>query len=57
VPVSAVIDSGTRQVVLIQLKEGALSRVTSNSVCAAIPHVEVLNGVKEGELVVVSPTS
>jgi Cu(I)/Ag(I) efflux system membrane fusion protein len=54
VPNSAVIDSGTRQIVLIQLAEGRfeprevkLGRRTDND-------VEVLGGVKEGEQVVVA---
>ncbi len=54
VPNSAVIDSGTRQIVLVQLAEGRfeprgvkLGRHSDN-------YVEVLDGVKEGEQVVVA---
>jgi Cu(I)/Ag(I) efflux system membrane fusion protein len=54
VPLSAVIDSGTRQVVLIQLKEGRFEPRDVKLGARSDTHVEVLNGVKEGELVVVA---
>ena len=54
VPVSAVIDSGTRQVVLIQLKEGRFEPREVKLGARSDTHVEVLSGVKEGELVVVA---
>lgn len=54
VPTSAVIDSGTRQVVLVRLAEGRFEprRVTLGS--RSDDYVEVLAGVKEGEQVVTS---
>jgi len=54
VPVSAVIDSGTRQVVLIQLKEGRFEPREVKLGARTDSHVQVLEGVIEGELVVVS---
>jgi len=54
VPVSAVIDSGTRQVVLIQLKEGRFEPREVKLGARTDSHVQVLEGVKEGEQVVVS---
>jgi RND family efflux transporter MFP subunit len=54
VPVSAVIDSGTRQIVLIQLKEGRFEPREVKLGARSDTHVEVLSGVKEGELVVVA---
>jgi Cu(I)/Ag(I) efflux system membrane fusion protein len=54
VPVSAVIDSGTRQVVLIQLKEGRFEPREVKLGARSDTHVEVLSGVKEGEQVVVA---
>ncbi len=54
VPVSAVIDSGTRQMVLIQLAEGRFEPRDVKLGARSDSHVEVLAGVKEGEQVVVS---
>jgi Cu(I)/Ag(I) efflux system membrane fusion protein len=54
VPVSAVIDSGTRQIVLIQLKEGRFEPREVKLGARSDTHVEVLSGVKEGEQVVVA---
>lgn len=54
VPVSAVIDSGTRQMVLIQLKEGRFEPRDVKLGARSDTHVEVLSGVREGELVVVA---
>ncbi|TXT38587.1 MAG: Cu(I)/Ag(I) efflux system membrane protein CusB [Comamonadaceae bacterium] len=54
VPISAVIDSGTRQVVLIQLKEGRFEPREVKLGARSDTHVEVQSGVKEGEQVVVS---
>ena len=53
VPVSAVIDSGTRQIVLIQLKEGRFEPREVKLGARSDTHVEVLSGVKDGEQVVV----
>jgi len=54
VPVSAVIDSGTRQVVLVQLKEGRFEPREVKLGARSDTHVEVLDGVKDGEQVVVA---
>jgi Cu(I)/Ag(I) efflux system membrane fusion protein len=54
VPVSAVIDSGTRQIVLIQLKEGRFEPREVKLGARSDTHVEVLSGVKEGEQVVIA---
>jgi Cu(I)/Ag(I) efflux system membrane fusion protein len=54
VPVSAVIDSGTRQIVLVQLKEGRFEPREVKLGARSDTHVEVISGVKEGELVVVA---
>ena len=54
VPVSAVIDSGTRQIVLIQLGEGRFEPRAVKLGARSDSHVEVLDGVKEGEQVVVA---
>jgi len=54
VPVSAVIDSGTRQMVLIQLKEGRFEPREVKLGARSDSHVAVLEGVSEGDLVVVS---
>ncbi|MBV5299733.1 MAG: efflux RND transporter periplasmic adaptor subunit [Rhodoferax sp.] len=54
VPVSAVIDSGTRQIVLIQLKEGRFEPREVKLGARSDTHVEVLSGVKQGEQVVVA---
>jgi len=54
VPISAVIDSGTRRIVLVQLAEGRFEprEVTLGS--RTENYVEVMNGVKDGEQVVVA---
>jgi len=54
VPVSAVIDSGTRQVVLVQLVEGRYEPREVKLGARGDSHVEVIEGVAEGELVVVA---
>jgi Cu(I)/Ag(I) efflux system membrane fusion protein len=54
VPVSAVIDSGTRQIVLIQLKEGRFEPREVKLGARSDTYVEMQSGVKEGELVVVA---
>jgi Cu(I)/Ag(I) efflux system membrane fusion protein len=54
VPVSAVIDSGTRQMVLVQLKEGRYAPREVKLGARSDSYVEVLSGVTEGEPVVVA---
>ncbi len=54
VPVSAVIDSGTRQIVLIQHAEGRFQPREVKLGARSDSYVEVLDGVKEGDLVVVT---
>ncbi|HZW24181.1 MAG TPA: efflux RND transporter periplasmic adaptor subunit [Gallionella sp.] len=54
VPASAVIDSGVRQVVLVQLAEGRFEPRTVTLGTHGDDYVEVLSGVKEGERVVTS---
>ncbi len=54
VPVSAVIDSGTRQVVLVQLAQGRFEPRTVRLGARSDNYVEVLEGVAEGEQVVTS---
>jgi Cu(I)/Ag(I) efflux system membrane fusion protein len=54
VPVSAVIDSGTRQIVLVQLKEGRYEPREVKLGARSDSYVEVLSGLKEGEPVVVA---
>ncbi|MDP2240743.1 MAG: efflux RND transporter periplasmic adaptor subunit [Burkholderiales bacterium] len=54
VPDSAVIDSGTRQVVLVQLNAGLFEPRTVKLGARADGYVEVLDGIKDGETVVVS---
>ena len=54
VPVSAVIDSGTRRIVLIQLKEGRFEPRQVRLGLRSDDYVEVLEGVTEGEEVVVA---
>ena len=54
VPVSAVIDSGTRQIVLIQLGEGRFEPREVKLGARSDTDVEIVDGVKEGELVVVA---
>ena len=54
VPTSAVIDSGTRQIVLVQAGEGRFEPREVRLGARSDERVEVLQGVREGELVVVS---
>jgi Cu(I)/Ag(I) efflux system membrane fusion protein len=54
VPTSAVIDSGARQIVLIQQGEGRFEPRDIKLGARSDNHVEVLEGVKEGEQVVVA---
>jgi RND family efflux transporter MFP subunit len=54
VPVSAVIDSGTRRIVLIQAAEGRFEPREVKLGERSDDYVEVLDGVKDGEPVVVS---
>jgi len=54
VPVSAVIDSGTRQIVLVQHAEGRFEPREVKLGSRSENHVEVMEGVKEGEPVVVA---
>jgi len=54
VPVSAVIDSGTRQIVLVQAKEGRFEPRQVKLGSRSDEYVEVRDGVKEGEAVVVA---
>ncbi|MDD5300320.1 MAG: efflux RND transporter periplasmic adaptor subunit [Gallionella sp.] len=54
VPTSAVIDSGTRQIVLVQLAEGRFEPREISLGSRSDSYVEVLDGVAEGERVVVA---
>ncbi|MFZ2327374.1 MAG: efflux RND transporter periplasmic adaptor subunit [Rhodoferax sp.] len=54
VPLSAVIDSGTRSIVLVQLKEGRFEPREVRLGQRSESYVEVLDGVKDGESVVVA---
>jgi Cu(I)/Ag(I) efflux system membrane fusion protein len=54
VPLSAVIDSGTRQIVLIEQGEGRFEPREVKPGARSDTHVEVIDGVKEGEKVVVA---
>lgn len=54
VPVSAVIDSGTRQVVLVQKAEGRFEPREARLGARSDNYVEILEGVQEGEQVVVA---
>ncbi|MDD5175440.1 MAG: efflux RND transporter periplasmic adaptor subunit [Sterolibacterium sp.] len=54
VPDSAVIDSGTRRIVLVQFKEGRFEPREVKLGARSDNYVEVLEGVKEGEQVVVA---
>jgi membrane fusion protein, copper/silver efflux system len=54
VPVSAVIDSGTRKIVLVRLAEGRFEPRTVKLGSRGEDHVEVLEGLAEGEQVVTS---
>lgn len=54
VPTSAVIDSGTRRIVLVQAKEGRFEPREVKLGQRSDNHVEVLEGIKDGEPVVVA---
>ena len=54
VPDSAVIDSGTRRIVLVQIEEGRYEPREVELGARGENHVEVLKGVREGEQVVVA---
>jgi len=54
VPISAVIDSGTRQIVLVQLAQGRFEPREVKLGSRTDAYVEVRDGVKEGEEVVVA---
>lgn len=54
VPSSAVIDSGTRQIVLVQLGEGRFEPRTVKLGARSDAYVEVLDGIRSGEAVVVA---
>ncbi|MBI5657998.1 MAG: efflux RND transporter periplasmic adaptor subunit [Nitrosomonadales bacterium] len=54
VPISAVIDSGTRQIVLVQLAPGRFDPRVVKLGDRSENHVEVLEGIAEGEQVVIS---
>jgi RND family efflux transporter MFP subunit len=54
VPLSAVIDSGVRRVVLVQLGEGRFDPREVKLGARAHEYVEILDGVKEGDAVVVA---
>lgn len=54
VPLSAVIDSGTRSIVLVQVKEGRFEPREVKIGARSDNYAEVLEGVKDGEQVVVS---
>ena len=54
VPLSAVIDSGVRRIVLVQVKEGRFEPREVKLGARSDDYVEVLDGVKDGELVVVA---
>jgi len=54
VPLSAVIDSGTRQVVLVQQGEGRFAPREVKLGARSEAHVELLDGIKDGEQVVVA---
>ncbi|MBL8670776.1 MAG: efflux RND transporter periplasmic adaptor subunit [Alphaproteobacteria bacterium] len=56
VPVSAVLDSGTRQAVLVERGEGRFEPRAVALGARSAEHVEILDGVAEGESVVVSAT-
>jgi Cu(I)/Ag(I) efflux system membrane fusion protein len=54
IPVSAVIDSGTRRIVLVELKEGRFEPRDVKLGARNDDYVEVLDGVRDGEAVVVA---
>jgi len=54
IPESSVLDSGTRRIVLVQLKEGQFEPREVKTGARSDNYIEVLEGVKDGELVVVA---
>ena len=54
VPASAVIDSGTRQIVLVQAKEGRFEPREVKVGARSEDRVEILAGIRDGEMVVVA---
>jgi Cu(I)/Ag(I) efflux system membrane fusion protein/cobalt-zinc-cadmium efflux system membrane fusion protein len=54
VPTSAVIDSGTRQIVLVQLKEGRFEPREVKVGARSEDRIEIIEGVQDGEMVVVA---
>jgi Cu(I)/Ag(I) efflux system membrane fusion protein len=54
IPTSAVIDSGTRQIALVQLAEGRFEPRELKLGARSDTHVQVLSGISEGENVVVA---
>lgn len=54
VPASAVIDSGTRSIVLVQVKEGRFEPRDVKTGARSDERIEVIEGVREGEQVVVA---
>jgi Cu(I)/Ag(I) efflux system membrane fusion protein len=56
VPTSAVIDSGTRQVVLVRLAEGRFEPRVVSLGNRSDDYVEILSGISEGEQIVTSAT-
>lgn len=54
VPTSAVIDSGTRRIVLVQVKEGRFEPREVKTGARSDDRVEIMDGVREGEQVVVA---
>ncbi|MEI7611855.1 MAG: efflux RND transporter periplasmic adaptor subunit [Betaproteobacteria bacterium] len=54
VPISAVIDSGTRQIVLIEQGEGRFEPRVVKLGARSEQHVEIIEGIKEGQAVVVT---
>ena len=54
VPTSAVIDSGTRRIVLVQVKEGRFEPREVEVGARSDNYVEILKGVRDGEQVIVT---
>ncbi|EKD98562.1 MAG: hypothetical protein ACD_23C00369G0001 [uncultured bacterium] len=54
VPTSAIIDSGTRQIVLVQLKEGRFEPREVKVGARSENRIEIIEGVRDGEMVVVA---
>lgn len=54
VPDSAVIDSGTRRIVLVQVQEGLFESRVVKTGARSDNHIEIIEGVKAGEQVVVA---